>query len=42
MEERNRKRSLTSRDTRKEYQNPSVTKTYSVDFNHDAEPPCKK
>ena len=28
------KTSSTSRDTRKESQNPSVTKTYSVGFNH--------
>ena len=30
MDERNKKTRLTSRDTRKEYHNPPITKTYSV------------
>lgn len=33
----NKKTCLTSSDTHKEYQNPSVTKIYSVGFDHDAE-----
>ena len=33
--------SLTSRDFRKEYENPSVTKTYQVGFYHHAELPYK-
>ena len=33
---------LTSRDTHKNSQNTSVTKTYSVDFNHNAVMSCKK
>ena len=33
---------LILRDTNKELQKTSVTKTYSVDFNHDAELPDKK
>ena len=36
------KTSLTSRDTHKQYQNPSVTKTYSKRFNYDAELLYKK
>ena len=36
------KRSLTSREIPKESQKPSVTKTYLVGLNHDAELPCKK
>ena len=32
------KTSLNSRDTYKESQNPSITKLYSVGFNHDAKP----
>ena len=36
------KTNFTSRDIRQEFQNSSVNKTYSVDFNHDADLLCKK
>ena len=36
------RRSSTSRNIYKESQNPSVTKSYSVDFNPDAELSCNK
>ena len=37
INQNNKKTCLTSSDTHKEYQNPSVTKIYSVGFDHDAE-----
>ena len=40
MDERNKKISLTSTYTRKEYHNPSIIKTYSLGFSHDVELLC--